>query len=81
MFVPDLDLNARSFVRVIDVEVMEPLFADHVPTWWQHDDPAVIEFRKIVLNAAIAESVIDAMLLRFAGQVRICDIENTVALR
>ena len=48
----------------------------HVPARRQHDYPAVVERRQVMLDAAAAEGVLDAVLLRFAGQVRLGDEER-----
>ena len=81
VLVPDLDLHARRFVGIVDVKVVEPLLANNIPAWRQHDNPAVGEFRQVMLNAPVAERVIDAVLLALARQIRIRDVEGPVSLR
>ena len=66
------------FVRPHDLEVVEPRLALHVPAWRQHDDPAVGEGCQVVLDAAVAERVLDTVLLIFPRQVRFGDEEPAV---
>ena len=58
------------FVRPDDVHVVQPFPALHIPGRRQDDDHALLDCRQVVLDAAAAERVLDAMLLLFAGQRR-----------
>jgi hypothetical protein len=65
-----------SFFGIVDIEVVKPVFAQHIPRGRQHDDAAVGERGEVMLNAAISERILDAMLLRLAGEVRFRDVEG-----
>jgi hypothetical protein len=56
-----------GLVGIGDVEVVEPLLAENVPAGGQHDDPSRGSGGEVVLDAAIAERVIHAVLLRLAA--------------
>jgi len=64
--VPDLDHDLVGFIRIADIEIVEPLFALDIPTRRKHHNAAVGKRCQIVLDAAVAESVIDVMFLRFS---------------
>ncbi len=80
LLVPDLDLHAFHFVRIGDVEIVEPAFSRDIPARRQHDDFAVRKSGEVMLDASIAERVIDAVLLGLAGEIAFGDIEDAVAL-
>src|SRR5581483_8730030 len=51
----------------------EPVFAEDVPGGRQDDDASVVKGGEVVLDAAVAQGVLDAVLLRLAGEVRLGD--------
>ena len=77
--IPDLNLHAWLFLGVVDIEVVEPLLAQDVPTRRKHDDAAIGQRGEVMLNAPVAERVIDAMLLRLAGEIGFGDVVGAIA--
>ena len=57
-----------ALVRSRDLEVMEPLAPEDVPGRGQHDDPAVLKRRQVVLDAPVPQGVVHLVLHRFAGE-------------
>lgn len=41
VLIPNLYLDTGRFIRIVDVEVVKPLFPDNVPSWRQDNNPAV----------------------------------------
>src|SRR5471030_2237835 len=78
--VPDLHQHARSLVRVGDVQVVKPIPAQNIPAWRQHDHAAIVESRQVMLDAAVAKSVVDAVFPRFTRKVCLGDVIDAVTL-
>jgi hypothetical protein len=73
VLVPLLHRRPIVFVRTDDLHVVEPLAALDVPAGRQHDDPALVDGRQVVLNPAAAERVFDPVFPRRSGDVRLGD--------
>ena len=80
VLVPDLDEHFAGFVGIGDIEVVEPLLAEDVPAGREHDYAAGGEGGEVVLDAAVAEGVIDAVFLGLAGEGGFGDVVDSVAL-
>ena len=78
VLVPLLDERLVVLVGPDDLHVVEPLLPLHVPARRQDDDPAVLDGRQVVLDAAAAEGVFDSMLSLLAGEVRLGDEVRTI---
>ena len=79
MLVPDLGLDFAAFVGVPDIEIVEPLLSENVPTGRQHDDASVGERRQVVLDAPAAERVVNPVLYRFSVEVGLGDVVSSTA--
>ena len=73
VLVPLLDERLVVLVGPDDLHVVEPLLPLHVPARRQDDDPAVLDGRQVVLDAAAAEGVFDSVLPLLAREVRLGD--------
>src|SRR5258707_1079362 len=80
VLVPDLHQDLAGLVGVGDVEVVEPLLAEHVPAWREHDYASGGEGGQVMLNAAVAERVIHTVLFGFAGEGGFGDVVDSVTL-
>jgi hypothetical protein len=78
VLVPDLDHGFAGFVGVADVEIVEPLFALNVPARGKYDDASAGKCGQVMLDAAVAERVIDSVLLGLAGEIGLCNVEGVI---
>ena len=65
-------------IRPDDVHVVEPLSTLDVPRRRQHDDAPAVDGGEVVLDAAAAQRVLDAVLDGLSGQRRFGDEELPV---
>src|SRR5579862_1162572 len=79
VFVPQLLLFLAALVGIADIEVVEPLFPEDIPTRRQHDDAAIRQGGQVMLDAAVSERVIDTVFDRLAGQIRFGNVINAGA--
>jgi hypothetical protein len=66
LLIPDLDLHPLHLIGIGNVEVVEPSFTRDIPTRRQHDYFSVGESGEVMLDAPIAERIIDAVFLRLS---------------
>src|SRR3954467_11489370 len=78
VLVPLLNGSLIVLVRADDLHVVEPGSTFDIPTRREDDDPALFDGREVVLDAAAAERVLDAMFARRAGDVRFGDVVRAV---
>ena len=78
VLVPLLDRVGVLFVGPDDVDVVEPLPSQHIPGRGQDDDAPAVDGGQVVLNPAVAERVVDAVLDGLAGERRLGDVERAV---
>ena len=78
VLVPLLDRVGVPCVGPDDVDVVEPLPSQHIPGRGQDDDAPAIDGGQVVLNPAVAERVVDAVLDGLAGERRLGDVERAV---
>src|SRR3954452_10557038 len=73
VLVPLLDGGLIVFVGADDFHVVEPGPPLDVPAGREHDDAALFDRGQVMLNAAAAERVLDAVFPRTTGDVRLGD--------
>ena len=80
VLVPHLNQHFAGLVRIRDIEVVEPLLAQHIPTRRQHDHAPGGERGQVVLDAPVPQRVIHPVLLRLSGEGGFGDVVDSVAL-
>ena len=80
VLVPDLDQHFAGLIGIGNIEVVEPLLAQHIPTGRQDDHPPAGECGEVVLDAPVAQGVIHAVLFRLSDQRGFGDVVDAVAL-
>ena len=78
--VPFAWVAADSVYGIGDVEVVEPALSRDVPTRRQDNDLAIGKRGEVMLDTAIAQRIIDAVLLGLAGEIAFGDVKDAVAL-
>ena len=80
VLVPHLNQHFAGLVRIRDIEVVEPLLAQHVPTRREHDYAPGGERGQVMLNAPVPQRVVHPVLLRLPGERGLGDVVGSVAL-